>query len=62
MDEKHIQILKNLGYDLDKKDMTNDYWKNRGAEALAITTQDRDVYGCLDHTVGEGVTIFDIEG
>ena len=62
MDEKHIQILKDLGYALDKKDMTNDYWKKRGAEALAITTQDRDVYGCLDHTVGDGVTIFDIEG
>ncbi len=62
MDEKHIQILKDLGYNLDQKDMTNDYWKKRGAEALAITTQDRDVYGCLDHTVGEGVRIFDIEG
>jgi 4-aminobutyrate aminotransferase len=62
MDEKHIQILKDLGYNLDTKDMTNDYWKKRGAEALAITTQDRDVYGCLDHTVGEGVRIFDIEG
>ncbi len=62
MDDKHIQILKELGFDLDKKNMTNDYWKRRGAEALAITTQDRDVYGCLDHTVGEGVKIFDIEG
>ncbi|MFW9927692.1 MAG: aspartate aminotransferase family protein [Candidatus Thorarchaeota archaeon] len=62
MDEKHIQILKDLGFDLDQKNMTNDYWKKRGAEALALTTQDRDVYGCLDHTVGEGVKIFDIEG
>lgn len=62
MDEKHIQILKDLGYNLSQKDMTNDYWKKRGAEALAITTQDRDVYGCLDHTVGDGVKIFDIEG
>jgi len=62
MDEKHIQILKDLGYNLDQKSMTNDYWKKRGAEALAITTQDRDIYGCLDHTVGEGVRIFDIEG
>ncbi len=62
MEEKHIQILKDLGYNLSQKDMTNDYWKKRGAEALAITTQDRDVYGCLDHTVGDGVKIFDIEG
>ncbi|MFW9787496.1 MAG: aspartate aminotransferase family protein [Candidatus Thorarchaeota archaeon] len=62
MDEKHIQILKDLGYNLDQKNMTNDYWKKRGADALALTTQDRDVYGCLDHTVGEGVKIFDIEG
>jgi 4-aminobutyrate aminotransferase len=62
MDEKHIGILKDLGFDLDQKEMTNDYWKKRGADALAITTQDRDVYGCLDHTKGEGVKIFDIEG
>jgi 4-aminobutyrate aminotransferase len=62
MDEKHIRILKDLGFDLDQKNMTNDYWKKRGADALAITTQDRDVYGCLDHTQGEGVRIFDIEG
>jgi len=62
MKEKHIQILKDLGYNLNHEDMTNNYWKKRGAEALAITTQDRDVYGCLDHTVGEGVKIFDIEG
>jgi len=63
MDEKHIGILKELGFkDLDSAKMTNDYWKQRGADALAITTQDRDVYGCLDHTVGEGVRIYDIEG
>lgn len=63
MDEKHIRILHDLGFeDVDKKQMTNDYWKARAAEALAITTQDRDVYGCLDHTKGEGVRIFDIEG
>ncbi|TXT57734.1 MAG: 5-aminovalerate aminotransferase DavT [Candidatus Thorarchaeota archaeon] len=62
MDEKHMQILKDLGFELDPKNMTNAYWKSRAAEALALTTQDRDVYGCLDHTRGEGVRIFDIEG
>jgi 4-aminobutyrate aminotransferase len=62
MDDKHIQILRNLGFHIDKSMMTNEYWKKRGAEALALTTQDRDVYGCLDHTVGEGVRIFDVEG
>ncbi|MHA2207599.1 MAG: class-III pyridoxal-phosphate-dependent aminotransferase [Candidatus Thorarchaeota archaeon] len=63
MDEKHIGILKELGFDeIDSAKMTNDYWKQRGADALAITTQDRDVYGCLDHTVGDGVRIYDIEG
>ena len=62
MDEKHIKVLKELGFDISQKDLTNDYWKRRAADALAITTQDRDVYGCLDHTVGEGVRIFDIEG
>ena len=62
MDDKHIRILKDLGFDIDQSKLTNDYWKERGAEALALTTQDRDIYGCLDHTVGEGVKIFDIEG
>ncbi|MGY5880221.1 MAG: aminotransferase class III-fold pyridoxal phosphate-dependent enzyme, partial [Candidatus Thorarchaeota archaeon] len=62
MDEKHIKILKDLGFDISQKDLTNDYWKKRGADALAITTQDRDVYGCLDHTQGDGVQIFDVEG
>ncbi|MCK5240226.1 MAG: aspartate aminotransferase family protein [Candidatus Thorarchaeota archaeon] len=62
MNEKHYQILKNLGFDVGPKQMTNKYWKNRAAEALALTTQDRDVYGCLDHTRGEGVKIYDIEG
>jgi len=62
MDDKHIQILKNLGFDIDKEMMTNEYWKRRAAEALALTTQDRDIYGCLDHTVGEGVRLFDVEG
>ncbi|MFX0108704.1 MAG: hypothetical protein ACFE7R_10490, partial [Candidatus Hodarchaeota archaeon] len=63
MDDKHIQILKELGFDdIDSSMMTNEYWKRRGADALALTTQDRDVYGCLDHTRGEGVSIYDIEG
>jgi len=62
MDDKHFRILKDLGFDIDKSMMTNEYWKKRGAEALALTTQDRDVYGCLDHTIGDGVRIFDIEG
>jgi 4-aminobutyrate aminotransferase-like enzyme len=62
MNDKHIQILRNLGFDIDKEMMTNEYWKRRAAEALALTTQDRDVYGCVDHTVGDGVTLFDIEG
>ncbi|MFX1368401.1 MAG: aspartate aminotransferase family protein [Promethearchaeota archaeon] len=63
MDEKHIRILRGLGFDnIDEKCMTNDYWKKRGADALALTTQDRDVYGCVDHTRGEGVRLFDVEG
>lgn len=63
MDDKHIQILKELGFeDIGSAEMTNDYWKKRAAEALAITTQDRDVYGCLDHTRGKGVKIYDVEG
>ena len=62
MDDRHIQILKELGFSIDKSMMINEYWKKRAAEALALTTQDRDVYGCLDHTAGEGIRLFDVEG
>ncbi|MFW9849287.1 MAG: aspartate aminotransferase family protein [Candidatus Thorarchaeota archaeon] len=62
MNDKHYQILKDLGFEVTPKQMTNKYWKNRAAEALALTTQDRDVYGCLDHTRGEGIQIYDVEG
>ena len=63
MDDRHIQLLKDLGFDdIESGKMTNDYWKERAADALAITTQDRDVYGCLDHARGEGVKIYDVEG
>ncbi|TFF91329.1 aminotransferase class III-fold pyridoxal phosphate-dependent enzyme [Candidatus Thorarchaeota archaeon] len=63
MDEKDFDILKELGFeDITPDMMTNDYWKQRAAEALAITTQNRDVYGCLDHTQGEGLRLYDIEG
>ncbi|RDE13511.1 MAG: hypothetical protein C4K48_08375 [Candidatus Thorarchaeota archaeon] len=62
MEEKHIKTLEYLGFNIRRQDLTNDYWKRRAAEALALTTQDRDVYGCLDHTTGEGLRVFDIEG
>ncbi|MEM4735129.1 MAG: aminotransferase class III-fold pyridoxal phosphate-dependent enzyme [Candidatus Thorarchaeota archaeon] len=63
MDERHIQILRELGFsDIDPGKMTNRYWNKRGSEALALTTQDRDVYGCIDHTRGEGLRLYDVEG
>lgn len=63
MDRKDFEILKELGFeDVGPDTMKNDYWKKRGADALAITTQARDIYGCLDHTRGEGLEIYDIEG
>ena len=62
MDDKHLKILQDLGFDIGSNEMTNEYWKKRGAEALALTTQDREIYGCLDHTRGDGVKIYDVEG
>ncbi len=63
MDDRQFGIFKDLGFDdVTSETMTNDYWKARAAEALALTTQDREVYGCLDHTKGEGLTIYDVEG
>ncbi|MHA1772245.1 MAG: aspartate aminotransferase family protein [Candidatus Thorarchaeota archaeon] len=63
MDDRHFDIFKELGFDdVTPKTMTNDYWKERAAKSLALTTQNRDVYGCLDHTRGEGLAIYDVEG
>ena len=63
MDKRHYEVFRELGFDdVTPETMTNEYWKKRGAEALALTTQDREVYGCLDHTRGEGLRLYDIEG
>ncbi len=63
MDSRHFEIFKELGFDdITPETMTNEYWAKRGARALALTTQTRDVYGCLDHTRGEGITLYDVEG
>ncbi|RLI51332.1 MAG: hypothetical protein DRO73_00005, partial [Candidatus Thorarchaeota archaeon] len=63
MDERDYEIFRELGFDdVTPETMTNEYWKKRGAEALALTTQDREVYGCLDHTRGEGLRLYDVEG
>ncbi|NWF95111.1 MAG: aminotransferase class III-fold pyridoxal phosphate-dependent enzyme [Candidatus Thorarchaeota archaeon] len=62
MEQKHIDILRELGFSITPEMLKNEYWQKRGAEALAITTQEREIYGCLDHTRGQGLQLFDIEG
>lgn len=63
MEEEDIQVLKDLGFEeLDKSKMTNEYWTKRASKILALTTQQRDVYGCLDYSRGRGLNIYDLEG
>ncbi|MBD3160000.1 MAG: aminotransferase class III-fold pyridoxal phosphate-dependent enzyme [Candidatus Lokiarchaeota archaeon] len=63
MNKEGLQILKELGLEeLEESKMTNEYWTQRASKSLALTTQQRDVYGCLDHTRGSGLQIYDIEG
>lgn len=63
MNKEGLQILEELGFEeIEESIMTNEYWTKRASKSLALTTQQRDVYGCLDHTRGRGLQIYDIEG
>ena len=64
MDEKHVELLRSLGIkDIDKKNAKDSaYWIDRANSHQAIATQNRDVYNVIDHTRGDGIVCYDLEG
>jgi 4-aminobutyrate aminotransferase-like enzyme len=64
LEEKHIEILKSVGIKgiTEKNIGDSGYWLDRANKFQAIATQNRAVYNVLDHTRGEGVITYDIEG
>ncbi len=64
MEEKHVDVLKSLGIkDITTKNIADSaYWLGRANKFQAIATQNRAVYNVIDHTRGEGVICYDIDG
>lgn len=64
MEEKHVEVLKSVGIkDITTKNVTDSaYWLKRANKYQALATQNRAVYNVMDHTKGDGVLCYDIEG
>lgn len=62
MDQEQVDLLRWLVPGLKDIPSSSLYWIERAQRALATSTQDRDVYPVLDHTRGQGVWMYDIEG
>jgi 4-aminobutyrate aminotransferase len=62
MQTDQIDLLRRLVPGLTDVPMSSLYWVDRARRALATTTQDRDVYPVVDHTRGQGVWLYDVEG
>ncbi|MGH2443457.1 MAG: aminotransferase class III-fold pyridoxal phosphate-dependent enzyme [Chloroflexota bacterium] len=62
MNQNHVNLLKSLVPGLDDVPMSSLYWIERAGRALATSTQSRDVYPVVDHTRGQGVWMYDLEG
>jgi 4-aminobutyrate aminotransferase len=62
MDSRHAEILRSLVKHLGEVEFTSEYWEARARGVLATSTQDPEVYPVLDHTRGQGVFIYDLEG
>lgn len=62
MDERHIQILRDLVPHLDDVPASSQFWADRARKVIATSTQDPDVYPVLDHTKGHSVFLYDLEG
>src|SRR3954447_453949 len=62
MKQDQIDLLRWLVPGLTEVPASSLYWMDRARQALATSTQDREVYPVVDHTRGEGVWLYDIEG
>lgn len=62
MHQDQIDLLRWLVPGLTEVPMSSLYWIERSQQALAVSTQSRDIYPVVDHTRGKGVWLYDIEG
>jgi 4-aminobutyrate aminotransferase len=62
VDRDHVDLLRWLVPGLGDVPMSSLYWVERSNRALAVTTQDRDIYPVVDHSRGHGVWLYDLEG
>jgi 4-aminobutyrate aminotransferase len=62
MDSRHVELLKSLVPHLGDVPLTSEYWSQRATGVIATSTQDRSVYPVLDHTRGNGLLVYDLEG
>lgn len=62
MNQDQIDLLRWLVPGLTDVPLSSLYWVERAQNAIATSTQDRDVYPVIDHTRGRGVWLYDLEG
>jgi 4-aminobutyrate aminotransferase len=62
VNQQQVELLRWLVPRLDEVPASSKYWIDRSRAALALTTQDREVYPVIDHTRGRGVWLYDLEG
>jgi 4-aminobutyrate aminotransferase len=62
MNQEHVDFLRWLMPDLEDIPMSSAYWAGQAERFVALSTQDRDVYPVIDHTRGQGVWMYDLEG
>ncbi|HLJ66596.1 MAG TPA: aminotransferase class III-fold pyridoxal phosphate-dependent enzyme [Chloroflexota bacterium] len=62
MNKDQLDLLQWLVPGLGDVPASSLYWIERAQRALAVTTQDRDIYPVIDHTRGSGVWLYDLEG
>ncbi|MGH2447623.1 MAG: aminotransferase class III-fold pyridoxal phosphate-dependent enzyme [Chloroflexota bacterium] len=62
MNQKQKDLLKRLMPGLTDVPESSSYWIRRAERAIAVSTQDREVYPVVDHTRGHGVWLYDLEG
>jgi len=66
LEKEDIKILEEVYPGIAKvseKDLhSSNYWESRGAKAVVLSTQSRGTYPVLDHSRGNGVWLYDLEG
>ena len=62
MQEQDWRLLESLAPGVTARGRDERYWLDRSAEVIALSTQDRSLYPVMDHSRGEGTSLFDLAG